>query len=484
MPDGITVLGYAVRPRAVALYLGQLALMLAALSFVPLAASLALGQYAYSTRLAIVVFGLLLVALPGLRIRPPERIQVNEALVVIALAFIASPVLMSYPLASGNLPFVDVLFESVSAITTTGLSTAGSIEHRAPMFLFLRSWMQWYGGLGIAVLSVALLMGHQAAARRLAEPVENENIATTARTQSRQLLRVYVALTGLGIALLWLTTGDAFTAVTHMLATLSTGGFSTFDASLAALPRSAAWVVTLFALLGAVPLLLLFHAAAGRPGELLRDAEVRALVACVVLLTCLLGISLHASTGSAWSDAFADAALLGVSAQTTTGFAALDVASLDPTSKLLLILGMLVGGASGSTAGGIKLLRLLVFLRLLQYFLRRTTLPPHAVIEPRLGGRALQAADVERATLILGLFAGVLGLSWLAFVAHGHDALDALFEVTSALSTVGLSTGISAPDLAPLLKLLLCVDMLLGRLEILALLVLLYPRTWIGRRAS
>ncbi len=483
MTNGMSTLSYAVRLRPVGHYLSQLALMLALLSLAPLAVALVFGEHAYSLRYAAVIVALLLAALPGLRLPGSGQIQTNEAIVVVGLAFVLAPLVMAFPLTAGGLPFEDALFEAVSAITTTGLSTAGAIEGHSPVFLFARAWMQWYGGLGIAVLSVALLMGHHAAARRLAEPTESENIATTARTQARQALQVYLALTLIGTALLWAVGGGGFSALVHMLSTLSTGGFSSFDASLAAMPRAAAWVVTGFSLLGAVPLLLYYYAATGRPAELLRDPEVRALAVTVLVIAGLLGLSLHHHVGMAWGAALEQGALLGTSAQTTTGFSTLPVGELDPTSKLLLIISMLIGGGSGSTAGGVKLLRLLMVLRLLQYFLRRTTMPPHAVAEPRLAGRLLEAIDVERVTLVLGLFGAVAVSSWLGFVVYGYAPLDALFEVVSAVGTVGLSTGISAPDLERPLKWLLCLDMLAGRLEILALLVLVYPPTWIGKRA-
>lgn len=484
MPDSTTALSYRVRFGPVACYLSQLALMLALLALVPLVVSLLLGQYHFSVRYAAVVAALLLLSLPGLRLPRPERIQANEAIVVVCLAFVIAPLTMAFPLAADGLSFEDALFEAVSGITTTGLSTAGPVQQHSPMFMFSRAWMQWYGGLGIAVLSVALLMGQHAAARRLAEPTESENLATTARTQARQVLRVYVTLTLLGTLLLWLVAGEPFTAVVHMLSTLSTGGFSTYDASLAAMPRTAAWLLTLFSLLGAVPLLLYFHAAKGRPRELLRDPEVHGLLIMVALVSLLLCLSLHAFSGMTWGAALEHGVMLGASAQTTTGFSSLPVAQVDDSSKLLMIISMLVGGGSGSTAGGIKLLRLLIVLRLVHYFIRRSAMPPHAVAEPRLGGRLVEPIDVERVTLVLGLFLAATALSWLAFLAYGYAPLDALFEVVSALGTVGLSTGITGPELETPLKLLLCLDMLLGRLEVLALLVLLYPRTWIGKRVS
>jgi trk system potassium uptake protein TrkH len=149
-----------------------------------------------------------------------------------------------------------------------------------------------------------------------------------------------------------------------------------------------------------------------------------------------------------------------------------------------MIGSMLIGGSVGSTAGGFKLLRLLLLLRLLQLVLVRTAAPRHAVIDVRLAGRRVDDEDLWRAMLLMVMFMLLVFLSWLAFVAHGYPALDALFEVASASGTVGLSSGITRPDLEPLLKAVLCFDMLAGRVEIFALLVVLYPGTWFGKRSG
>jgi trk system potassium uptake protein TrkH len=174
--------------------------------------------------------------------------------------------------------------------------------------------------------------------------------------------------------------------------------------------------------------------------------------------------------------------MMGFSAQTTTGFSTLAVAGMDPTSKLLMIVSMLVGGSVGSSAGGFKLLRLLILLRLLQLMIRRAAMPPHAVAEPSLGGHRLRDEDLLRALQLILLFIGIAVLSWLPFVMLGYAPLDALFEVVSACGTVGLSSGIARPELEPLLKGVLCFDMLTGRVEIIAMLVVLYPHNWFGRR--
>jgi trk system potassium uptake protein TrkH len=485
MAEGAAVLSYAVRPAVVGRYLGQLALVQAALTLVPLAVALAQGDHRFGGRLAAVAALLLVAGGPVARLPRPAHLQTNEGLVVVALAFTLSPLLMAWPLMADGLSFVDALFEAVSGLTTTGLTTLERVAGHSPAFLFTRAWLQWVGGLGFAVLAVALVLGPHADARRLVDADAPESTLTTAPAYARRVLGVYLALTLTGVLVLWATIGDGFAALLHILSAVSTGGFSPLDDSLAGLlSPGAAWVVTAWCLAGAVPLILYYRAAAGRPGALVGDAEVRALVVAVLVAAGLLALALHYRSGLDWSEALRHGLLLGASAQTTAGFSSLPVTALDPTAKLVAIVAMLIGGGVGSTAGGLKLLRLLVLLRLAQFALRRTALPPHAVAFPRLEGRNLETADVQRAAIALLLLVVVTAASWLVFVAAGHAPLDSLFEVVSAVGTVGLSTGITSPGLGDGLKLLLCADMLMGRLEIVAVLVLLYPPTWIARRVE
>ena len=186
--------------------------------------------------------------------------------------------------------------------------------------------------------------------------------------------------------------------------------------------------------------------------------------------------------GMSWPQALRRAAVLGVSAQTTTGFSESPLAALGDATLLAMIVAMVIGGCVGSTAGGVKLLRVLVLLKVARVALRRAGATSHAVMEPMLGGKRIEDADVVRALLLIALYFGVVLLSWFAFLVYGHAPMKSLFEVVSATSTVGLSTGLSGPRLEPLLKAVLELDMLLGRLEIVAMLVMLYPGTWIGKR--
>lgn len=478
-------LAYAVRWKVLAKYFSQLAVLLAVLMIAPLTVSLLEQEYSLAPRYLILITALLTAGLVSRRLPSPEHIQVNEALTISVLAFLGAALLMSWPMMETGVAYMDALFESISGVTTTGLSTLASVEGQSRTFMFSRAWMQWYGGLGFIVLSVALLIGNQTASRRLVgQAVVNEPLIATARTHALRTLVVYVSLTFIGLLLVWPAIKDGFTALLYILSAVSTGGFAPHADSLSGLhSRTAAFIVMVISFLSAVSLYLYWKVVhsgwAGGIHTMLADMEFRAL-----LLACLLSGStltllawLH-NTETPWYHGF----MIGFSAQTTTGFATLDAATLDPASKLVTILSMLAGGSVGSSAGGCKILRLLILVRVFQMILRRSCMPLHALTETYLGGQKLEPDDAARAMQLVLLFITVIVLSWFPFVAYGYDPLDSLFEVVSACGTVGLSSGIAGPGLETPLKGVLCFDMLAGRVEIVALLIILYPRTWFGRR--
>ncbi|NCA70320.1 MAG: TrkH family potassium uptake protein [Sphingobacteriia bacterium] len=469
----------AVRPllqpvRAATLlhHLGLLALILAALITVPLVFAALAGDWLLAQRLLL---GALLPALGlglGAWIRPHARaLQANEALVITALTFVLAAALLTWPLMAEDLSLVDAWFESVSGVTTTGLSLVARPESKSATFLFTRAWIQWIGGLGIVVLSLALALGRTEDLRRLADAAADEDsLAHGTRIHARRVFVVYVLLT-IGGFLLVLATGLApFAAVIHTLAAVSTGGFAAVSDSLAGFSRPTQLALLTVCLAGALPLFIYHQAWRQGPRRLWSDPEARALFVALLLVALLLwwlgGLS-------PW-----DALIQAVSAQTTTGFATLDLAAATPAAKGVLIIAMAVGGGVGSTAGGIKLLRLLILIRMIQLLVLRAQLPRHAVVQPALGGRVLDGAQIEHALVLILLYVVLVIGAWLAFLVAGHPALDALFEVVSAASTVGLSTGITGPELEPGLKLVLTLVMLAGRLEIIALLVVLFPGTW------
>jgi trk system potassium uptake protein TrkH len=486
----VRALLHAARVRVVAATLAQLLVTLGFLSAVPALVALGLDTVVLAQRLALVAAalcaaGLLLLRLPGVDLRRVD-LQWNEALAVTALAFLLAAAAMVWPLTAAGIGPLDALLEAVSGVTTTGLTVLRGLEQTDPALLFLRAWMQWYGGLGIAVLTAALIMRHHASARRLLETTGERLTTAGARQHARTVFLVYAALTVLAVATVWAVGTPPFQALVHALAAVATGGFGAADASLAALPAAAVAVLTGICLLSAVSLPLYARVPAEGIGVLWRDEEVRALVAATLLtalaLTLLGALQQGPGPGLDWPAALGHGLALGVSAQTDTGFSTTDVATLSPAAQLVLMLSMTVGGCTGSTAGGLKLIRLLVLLRLVQLALRRTAIAERAVLHARVDGAPLEQDMVTGALQLLTLWLAVLLVSWLIFLIHGQAPLPSLFEVVSATANAGLSTGLTGPELAPVLKAVLIADMLFGRVEILALLVLLYPPTWLARR--
>jgi len=488
--QGAGFLAYAVRGTAVLRLGGELCRSLVGVALVPALFAVADGEWVFAGRCAAVAALLMLAGYAAMRLPEVKRLQSNEAMVTVALAYLVTALLMSWPLMSSGLAPVDAVFHSISGITTTGLTTISSVEGMPPAFLFAQAWLQWYGGLAVVVLAL-LLMGPGPEAQRLSDVNrEDGDLVAGTRLRARQAFIVYSLLTAAGFVLLLVLGCSWFDALVHTLSAISTGGFSSHAASLAALggwPVQAG--VMLLSLAGAIALVRYRALAPGAPGVVARlrgffDGETRMLLALCAVVSLLLAFTMASHLGLGWREAVRTAPLLAVSAQSTAGFTPVEVSGLDAASKILIVFAMFIGGGLGSTAGGIKVFRFAVLLRAAALAMLRTHLPAHAVVKFRVAGRPIDEAGLAQAMGVVACYVAVTFVSWYAFVLYGYDALDSLFEVVSATATVGLSAGISSPSLEAGLKLVLCADMWVGRLEVLAVLILLSRHTWIGRRAG
>lgn len=482
MPDeGAATLRQLIRVRVVARYLGLLCLPIGLSTAVPVIGAIALGEAPLALPHACVGAALFAAGWRARRGAAPAEPHTSEALAVAGLVFVLASLAMTWPLMSVGIAPLDAFFEATSGITTTGLSTLPSLEALPRTFLLTRAWLQWMGGLGFVVMSLALSVQSDLASHRLGPRIlEEGDVLGSSRRHAREVLLVYGALTAAGTLALVAFGAAPFEALVYGLAAISTGGFAPRDSSLAELPALLQGSVLVMSVAGAVSLPLYHRARRLGWRTLARDVEVRSLaVLCAALALAMLAVS----AVDAALDPL-DAVWLALSAQSTTGFTPTDVGALTPIAKLSLLPAMLIGGSHGSTAGGIKLLRVLMVLGAMRWILVRVALPPHAVFRPRIQGQPVDPADMQRAAVIALLFVLVAFTSTVPFVAMGYDPLDSAFDVVSALGTVGLSTGITSHDLPSFLKLVLCANMLLGRVEILALVVALSPRSWIRRRTD
>jgi trk system potassium uptake protein TrkH len=471
-------LHFAVRFRVLCKYTGQILLVLAALTVVPAAAALLGGRADVGLRYLGVIAAFVILGGAGARLRCTDRMQPNEAMVISALVFLIPGLAMAIPLSGYGLSPLDAVFESISGVTTTGLSTLGGVEGMERSFLFARAWFQWVGGLGVVVLALSFTIPSGVAAKRLGfDDREAADYVGGTRAHARRTLAAYAALTLAGFGLCALAGLGWFDALAHTLAAVSTGGFSTHDASLAALPWTGRLAVSALCLFGAIAFSLYYR---GRFREAMGDSRLWTLLALAALGAVFLAVvesTAHPGTGT-----YGNAVWMAISAQTTAGFSTVAPADLSAGGRLALIVGMLIGGEVGSTAGGLKTLRLLILGQLLVLRILRMSTPSTAQIAPRLGGSRIDSDEIEAAAALALAYLGVVGVSWMAFVVKGHEPLDSLFDVVSAVGTVGLSSGVTGPGLEPSLKGVLCVDMLLGRVELFAFFVLVFPGTWLGRR--
>ncbi len=484
--EQFAALSYAVRGRVVLKYTGQLALIQAALNLIPLAVAMLYGESRMAWCFFIVSLVLAVAAAPWVRFPEPKRFLRSETLVVACLAFIIGAGAMVYPFTAAGFSFLDALFETTSGITTTGLTTMVNIGGQLKSVQFGRAWLQWCGGMGIVVLTLALLADPHIAFKHLLVPLEeSEGLVTGVRFHARRAVAVYLALTACATAALRLSGLDGFSATVLALSAVSTGGFSIHDDSIATLPFvPGQLIVTLACFLGAVSLSLYHRSYTQRTWEVFSNVETRGLLLVTTITIALLALMLTNEAGLGWAESLKHAFLLGMSAQSTCGFSSLDVGALGADVKGVLIASMTIGGEMGSTAGGLKIMRLLILARLVHFAIHSSGTPSHAVLEPRLDGQRIEARALTEVLTFASLFGAVVFVSWVPFASLGHDPLDSLFEIVSAMGTVGLSTGITGHDLHPLLKGILCLDMLAGRLEIIALLVLINPRTWLGKRVQ
>ncbi len=398
------------------------------------------------------------------RVRPGRSLSAEEAMALTAFSYLVFSLVGALPFLT-VVPFIDGWFEATSGITTTGLSVipAGGLPRSLILF---RSLYQWIGGAGIIVISLAFLLppGRTALALYSAEQ-GGGNLAGNVRLTARRVSWVYLGLTGVGFVAYWLSGMGPFDAGVHILSTVSTGGFSPYAASIGHYSRPAIKAtVALFMLLGATSFPLFWLLKPGKLSSLLKARQLWLLLGLALGFGGIIGISL----GRAGEGLFQ-----AISALSTTGFSSLPTPRLPPIARWLTILGMIIGGSGGSTAGGLKLFRLLGLLALVRWSFSRRRLPAEAEVPFRVLGVHFEREEILELVAYGGLYLAVLAAATLALTGWGYGIEASLFEAASAQGTVGLSLGITGPQAPIGVKLILIGLMWMGRLEILPVILLL-----------
>ncbi|MEO0486123.1 MAG: potassium transporter TrkG [Pseudomonadota bacterium] len=473
--DGADTLRVRARPSVVALTLAKHAPIFALLYLPPAAWAAVSRDWSITAALcapALIALGVY----AAVQSRPlPQDLRRVEAMVSVALVFLLGAMGAVPTFVIAGMPLADALFEAMSGLTTTGLSVAAAPDDWPFVLHVLRAWLQWIGGLVMATAVLALLLPAGVPTQRLGQAgfSEGDRIAST-RTKARQLLGVYLGLTVIMTAATALVIPDWREALVLTLSGISTGGFAPRSDSLASYTVWGQSVVMLTCLLGALSLVSFVLILQGKWRAAWRTGSARR-VGLTVLALALAAVALaHTTERGDPYGVFLDM----VSATTTAGYS-VGVMPIAGPVFILFLVAMVLGADSGSTGGGIKLARLGLFLRAARHTLRAPSLPKSALAPLRQDSERVDDAVIIGGLALVMLYTAAAVLLVTQFAWHGYPLAESLFDSLSALSTVGLSTGIVGADLPLDLKLSLTFAMWLGRLEFIAVLVLLTPRTWL-----
>ncbi|MEJ6389447.1 TrkH family potassium uptake protein [Gymnodinialimonas ulvae] len=476
--DGADTLRQQIRAGVILLTLAKHAPVFAVLYLPPALWGMAEGEWT----LALSLLGPVLIAIctyaAVARRDLPKDLRAAEAMASVALVFLIAAI-GSVPafLTLGFTP-VSALFEGMSGLTTTGLSVAQDPDSWPFAAHFMRAWLQWIGGLVMATAVLALILPAGMSTRRLGQAGidQGDRIAST-RAKARQLLVVYVGLTALMTGLTILATPDWREAVALTLSGISTGGFAPRSDSLASYGPVGQAMVILSCVLGAVSLLTFALILKGDWRGAWRIGSARRVGTAIALLgfAFMLAYALSPDARAA-NDAYGSF-LNFVSALTTAGYST----SAMPGGALLVVvlLAMLIGGDAGSTGGGLKLARAGLLFRAFRHAFRAPAMPDRAVAPLRMDGEKVSDQTIIGVLALIFVYVTAMLALLVHFTLHGYPVAQSLFDTVSALSTVGLSSGLVGADLPWDLKVSLTLAMWLGRLEFIAVLVLLWPRNWI-----
>ncbi len=427
-----------------------------------------------------------------MRFRSAEHTRPTETLFVITTSWILVTIFGSLPFILSGMGVIDALFEAMSGFTTTGSTVMGGgnvapIEDWSRSILLWRSMMQWLGGAGIIMIFVTILPMMGATGRSLVTlelaGTDTQNITQRMQEESRKFHYIYLFLTLVMFGLLLLTGLGAYDSITIAFSSLSTGGLSPYSDSIAHFnSRTVEWIVMIFMFLGGMNFFLQFRAMSrGGYKELIKNSEFRSYVFIVIVASLLMFAFLGPDlAGMSIFDKFTTSAFQVISAMTSTGYTTIGLGGLVNIASLILIIVMIIGGSSGSTAGGIKVVRFVILRKFLSATLYRT-IHPKAVVPIKINEKTIEERTISSLMALLVCYVGTAVVCIFILMILGVDTMGAVSSTIASLSNAGLGMGDVAssygglPDLA---KLVLMFAMWAGRLEFISVFVILSPVFW------
>ncbi len=480
-----------IHPRSIGYVLGQFLVIFASTMAVPLLYGWAVGDEG----IGAILWSLVTTAVAGTALvfgckRPEKELSQREGLLLVVATWSVISLFGALPFVfSGEFPtFTDAIFESVSGFTTTGATILADVEVLTPSVQFWRCFTHWLGGLGIVLLGVAVLplVGHGGMYLYRAEfsGAKSEKLKPRITETALALWRIYFAMTALQYALLRWAGMNNFDALCHTFSTLGTGGFSNRTASVAAFDSPLIqYIIIVFMLLAGISFIQHYRFfIEARPGRVLRDVEIQGYMMIAGAAALVIAGVLIFQQGYDFEPGFRSALFQVSSIITTTGFATDDFEAWRPLPQLLLLALMFVGGCTGSTAGGLKVSRILLLGQVVDREFKRMV-ERRGVFAVRLGGSVVPEQTIQSLLNLVYLAFVVNFVSCLLLAALGVDVLTSITAVAAAMFNIGPGLGEVGPldnygHLPAVAKWVLCGDMIAGRLEFYTVMVILTPAFW------
>ncbi|PCC14150.1 TrkH family potassium uptake protein [Pseudoalteromonas sp. JB197] len=420
-------------------------------------------------------------------------LKAREGFLIVVLFWLVLGAFASLPLIflqEPNLSLADAVFEAFSGLTTTGATVLTGIEYLPKSVLFYRQQLQWFGGMGIIVLAVAILPmlgvgGMQLYRAEIPGPVKDSKVTPRIADTAKHLWYIYVSITLACTLAYWIAGMDWFDAISHAFSTVAIGGFSTYDASMGHFDSPVInFICVFFLIIAAINFSLHYAAVASRNISVyIRDPEFKVFLCIQLALVVICFTVLSSHEVYANGDETLDQALFhAVSISSTAGFATDNFSAWPLFLPILLIFSSFIGGCAGSTGGGMKVVR--VFLLYLQGVRELNRLVhPRAIYSIKLGSKALPDKVVEAVWGFFSAYALVFIIIMLALMGTGMDNITAFSATAACLNNLGPGLGDVASHYGSIsdgAKWLLTIAMVFGRLEIFTLLVLFTPTFWRG----
>lgn len=430
--------------------------------------------------------------LPGLILvaKAPEKksMYAKEGFIIVALSWIAMSAFGALPFViSGGIPnYIDAFFETVSGFTTTGASILSDVEALPKSLLFWRSFTHWLGGMGVLVFLVALLPlcggNNMHLIKAESTGADVNKLVSRVGSSAKILYLIYIGLTVLQVIMLLLGGLNLFESLTLTFGSVGTGGFSIVNSGAADYSPYVQWTITVFMTLCGVDFSVYYLLIMRKFKDVLKAEEVRAYILVFLVATGLITINILPAFDGSFTEALRHGAFQVSSIMTTTGYTTRNYELWPAFSKTVLVLLMFIGACAGSTGGGIKVSRILLLFKSIVKEIK-IAVHPRRTYKVTLSGRTVEHETVRAINVFMAAYLFIFGLSLIMISLDNMDFTTNFTAVAATINNIGPGLGGVGPvsnfgGFSAFSKLVLCFDMLAGRLEIFPMLVLFSAHTW------